>query len=223
MTLLESSPVVSRIERVPGKGEYLVALSDGTALRILKEHLPGSGIEEGVSLSRDRIRELDSIYEYTRAREAALRLLKVRPRTELELRRRFRALRTDRQAADRVVTDLKDRGLVDDRIFARLWIEEKIQRGDCGKIRISRDLEGKGIERGVVAEELKTALSDSKELELAGRLALKKMRRVGGAPAREARRKVYAYLLRRGFTSGAASEGTKMALELAGRTETDEI
>jgi regulatory protein len=215
--------VVSRMERVPRKGEYLVVFSDGTVLRILKRHLPGSGIEEGVSLDRDRIRELDSVYKYARAREAALRLLKVRPRTELEIRRRFRVLRTDRQAADRVVADLKAEGLVDDRVFAKLWIDEKIQRGDCGRIRISRDLEAKGIERAVVAEELKAALSDAKEVDLAGRLALKKMGRLGDVNAQEARRKVYTYLLGRGFTSDSAAEATKRAIELEARTETNEI
>jgi regulatory protein len=215
--------VVSRMERVPRKGEYLVVFSDGTVLRILKRHLPGSGIEEGVSLDRDRIRELDSVYKYARAREAALRLLKVRPRTELEIRRRFRVLRTDRQAADRVVADLKAEGLVDDRVFATLWIDEKIQRGDCGRIRISRDLEAKGIERAVVAEELKAALSDAKEVDLAGRLALKKMGRLGDVNAQEARRKVYTYLLGRGFTSDSAAEATKRAIELEARTETNEI
>lgn len=215
--------MVSRMERVPRKGEYLVVFSDGTVLRILKRHLPGSGIEEGVSLDRDRIRELDSVYKYARAREAALRLLKVRPRTELEIRRRFRVLRTDRQAADRVVADLKAEGLVDDRVFAKLWIDEKIQRGDCGRIRISRDLEAKGIERAVVAEELKAALSDAKEVDLAGRLALKKMGRLGDVNAQEARRKVYTYLLGRGFTSDSAAEATKRAIELEARTETNEI
>lgn len=223
MTLLESSPVVSRLEKVLRKGEYLVVFSDGTEVRILKEHLPGSGIEEGVSLSRDRIRELDSVYGYTRAREAALRLLKVRPRTELELRRRFKALRTDRQIAERVLADLKAIGQVDDRLFARLWIEEKIRKGDSGSMRMRRDLEAKGIERDIVAEELKAALSDAEELELAGRLALRKMGRLGPAPAREERRKVYAYLLRRGFTSEAAAEATRSALDLSGRTDEDEM
>ena len=215
--------MVSRVERVPGKGEYLVTFSDGTEIRVLKEHLPMSGIEEGASFDRDRIRELDTVYKQARTRAAALRLLKVRPRTELELRRRFRALRTDRQVADRVVADLKAEGLIDDRIFARLWIAEKVQRGDCGRFRISRDLEAKGIERDVIAEELGAALSGAKELELAGRLALKKMGRLDGVPAREARRKVYAYLLQRGFASDSAAEATKGALDLSGGTDENEI
>jgi regulatory protein len=223
MALLESSPVISRMERVPRKGEYLVTFSDGTQVRILKDHLAGSGVEEGVSLSRERIRELDSIYRYARAREAAMRLLGVRPRTELEIGRRLRALKTEKRIAERVVADLKAEGLVDDRIFARLWIDEKVQRGDCGSKRISRDLEAKGVERAVIAEELRAALSDARERELAAGLALRKMSRLGRFPEEEKRRKVYAYLLRRGFAPGAAAEAIERAMESEGGTVEDEI
>jgi regulatory protein len=221
--LPDSSPVVSRMETVPRRGEYLVTFSDGTELRILKEHLAASAIEEGASLARDRIRELDSLYRYTRARQAAFRLLKVRPRTEHELSRRLMMLRTDRQVIDRVMADLKAEGRVDDRIFARLWIKEKLQRGDCGRLRIRRDLEAKGIDKVLAAEELKAAMSETDEQELAGRLALKKMARLRGASGKDHGRKVYAYLLRRGFTSGAAGEATRRALELAGGMDEDEI
>lgn len=215
--------MVSRMERVPRRGEYLVKFSDGTELRILKEHLSRTGIEEGASISRDRIAELDAAYKYARARGAALRLLKVRPRTELELRRRLGALRTARDTIERVIGDLKDEGLVDDRIFARLWVKEKLQRGDCGKIRIRRDLEAKGIDLDVVADELSEFFTDAEETELAGPLALKKLKRLGDIPAQEARRRVYTYLLRRGFASDAAAGAARRAVELTGRTDEDEI
>ena len=223
MSLPEPSPVVSRIRKVSRKGEYRVFFSDGTEIRVLKDHLPGSGVEEGASLSRNRIEELDWAYKYAACRNAALRLLKVRPRTELELVRRFRSLGTAPKTAERVMADLKTEGLVDDRVFARLWIEEKARKGDCGRLRLLHDLEAKGIRRDVIAEELDNALSEAGEAEIAGRLALKKLGRLGSLPGVEARRKVYAYLLRRGFASDTAAEASQKALDLAGRTETDEI
>jgi regulatory protein len=215
--------MVSRVERVPRKGEYLITLSNGAELRILKEHLSAAGIEEGASISRERIAELDTAYRYARARQAAMRLLKVRPRTELELRRRLGGLRTARVTIDRVIDDLRHEGHVDDRIFARLWVKEKRQRGDCGKMRIRRDLEAKGIDRDVVADELSGAFSDAEEAELARALARKKMERLGDIPAEEGKRKVYSYLLRRGFASDAAGEAARHAVETSGRTDEHEI
>ena len=214
---------MSRVERVPRKGEYLVIFSDDTRLRVLKEHFAVSGIEEGVSIDRDRIAALDSGYRYARARQAAMRLLKVRPRTEQELRRRFRALRMERETIEGVIGDLKAEGLVDDRIFARLWVKEKLQRGDCGRVRLRRDLETKGIDRDVVADELNRAFSGVRENELAGDLAIKKLRRLGDLRPSEGKRKVYAYLLRRGFTRDAASEAAQRAVEQAGRTAENDI
>ena len=99
----------------------------------------------------------------------------------------------------------------------------ELQRGDCGKMRVRRDLEGRGIERDVVAEELAREFNDERENELAARLAMKKLGRLGNGPASEAKRKVYAYLVRRGFTSEAASQAARHAVEQAGRTDESDI
>jgi regulatory protein len=211
------------LERVPRKGEYLVTFSDGSEVRVLKDHLEAAGIEEGVSVSRERIAELGSVYRDARTRQAAMRLLKVRPRTEFELRRRLGAAGTAPDVVKRVIADLKAEGLVDDRIFARLWIEEKICRGDTGRLRIRRDLETKGITREIIADELDRRLNDEAEGRAAEALAMKKIGRLGSARAREAMQKVYAYLLRKGFASDVASEAARRAAQMACRAGEDEI
>jgi regulatory protein len=223
MALPESSPVVSRLERIPRKGEYLVIFSDGTELRILKDDLEAAGIEEGVSLDRDTIARLDAAYRYARARQAALRLLKVRPRTELELRRRLGALKSGPETANGVIEDLKTEGAVDDRTFTRLWIEEKIRKGDTGRLRILRDLEDKGVPREVVSRQLKESFSRADEAEAARALALKRIGRMGNEPTRVAKEKVFAYLLRRGFASELASEAAREAAQHSRRTDEDEV
>jgi regulatory protein len=211
------------LRKVPGKGEFLVTFSDGTELRVLKDRIAESGIEEGLSVSRERIAELDAEYAYARARQAALRLLRVRPRTELELRRRFSALDCGPVTVRRVIADLKSEGQIDDRIFARLWVREKLQRGDSGRIKIRRDLEAKGISREVIADELRRFFSDDDEARVAEALAVKKIGRLAGTSGSEAMRRVYTHLLRRGFTSDTASGAARRAAEIAGRTDDDEI
>jgi regulatory protein len=217
MSGLQASPLVTAIERIPRKGEYLVRLSDGSELRILKDHLSQFGVEEGDALDPGTVREIRLAYTHTRAREAALRLLRVRPRTEMELRRRFKRNGVDARTADRIVRDLKQEGLVDDRTFARLWIEEKIAKGDCGRMRIENDLISKGIDRESVIEEIDRSFSGAKELEVAKGLALKRLMRGGGGSSSAVRNKVYAYLLRRGFASDVATEALGYALDALGR------
>jgi regulatory protein len=214
---------VSRLERIPRKGEYLATFSDGTQVRILKDHLAETGIEEGVTMGRQRIAELGAAYDYARAREGALRLLRVRPRTELELRRRLGVRWPGPGTVGRVVADLRSEGLIDDRVFARLWVREKLQRGDCGRMRIRHDLEAKGIDREVIAEELDRSYSRAEEVRVAAALAMKKMRRLSDTPAGETVRKVYAYLLRKGFDSDAAAQAARQAAVPAGRTDDDDM
>ena len=84
-------------------------------------------------------------------------------------------------------------------------------------------LEVKGIDREVVADELGKAFTGARETELAGDLALKKLKRMGDVPAGEGKRKVYAFLLRRGFGSDVAAEAARRAIELVGRTDEDEV
>ena len=209
----ESAPIVSRVERVPRRSEYLLRLSDGSDLRILKEHLSQFGIEEGRRISQQTILEVRFAYDYAKARQHTLRLLKTRPRTEGELRKDFARRSIPAVISDRLIDDLKHEGLIDDRLFAELWIKEKIGRGTSGKKRILSDLQAKGINRAILEEELAEKYSDAKEVEIARGLASKRLARLEDLPAGVRRRRVYNYLLGRGFGSDVAAEATGFALE----------
>jgi regulatory protein len=216
MARCQATPTVSAVEKVPRKKEYLLRLSDG----VLEEHLSRFALEEGRPLGEDTRREVADSYEYAKAREIALRLLKARPRTEEELRRRFRKSDLKPRMWTRVLEDLKAEGHVDDRVFAQLWIKEKIARAGSGRQRISSDLRSKGIDRTTVEEEIAGNYDDGEEAEIARQLALKRLARLESLPVAVMRRRVYGLLLRRGFGPGVASAALKAALESIGGEET---
>jgi len=211
MTGFESSPVVSVVERVPRKSEYLVKLSDGSEIRVLEDHLGRFGIEEGTPVDRAQIEAIESAYAYGKAREAALRLLRVRPRTEEELRRQLRARKIPGGASDRLIEDLKAEGQVDDRVFARLWITEKLSRGTHGRKLLEHELRTKGIKREVLEEVLARDYSAEAETEVARELALKRLSKFGHMPEAARRRRVFGHLLRRGFASEVAADAVDHA------------
>jgi regulatory protein len=213
MVGFESSPVVSVIERVPRKSEYLIRFSDGSEIKVLEEHLSRFRLEEGACVDQATIEEIDFTYAYGKSRQAALRLLKVRPRTEDELRQRFRTKGVAADVSDRLIADLKAQGLVDDRVFARLWVEEKISRGTHGKKLIRRELQKKGIDVEILEEELSRAYSDAKEIDAAKHLALKRVSRLNGITMKAAKQRVYNHLLMRGFPAHAAREAAEYAVE----------
>ena len=213
MAGFESSPVISVVERIPRKSEYLIRFSDGSEIRVLEEHLGKFGLVEGACVDQVVIAEIGFAYAYGKARQAVLRLLKVRPRTESELRQRFRSKGIPGDVSDRLVADLKAQGLVDDRLFARLWIEEKISRGTHGKKLIRRQLQKRGINAEVLEQELARMYSDAKEIEVAKRLALKRLSRLKDIKTKTTEQRLYNHLVMRGFASDVASEATGYAIE----------
>jgi regulatory protein len=213
MSEWQSSLTVVRVERVPRRKEYLVRLSDDTVLRVLEQHLSQFSLGEGVHLDDNTVTEIKSSYEHSKARESALRLLKVRPRTAEELRRALKRRAFPQKVADRVIDDLKEAGLVDDRVFTRLWIKEKLGRGGSGRRLISQQLYEKGIDRTTVEEEIALNYADGKEIELAREAAVKRLARVKGLPSDLKKRRVYRYLISHGFESGIASEAAEFALQ----------
>ena len=220
MARCQATPTVSAVEKVPRKKEYCLRLSDGSTIRVLEEHLARPGLEVGAVLDDDTRREVTDSYEYAKAREIALRLLKARPRTEEELKRRFRKTDLRLKVWERVIRDLKDEGQVNDRVFAELWIKEKIARAGSGRRRIASDLRSKGIDRAVVDEEIARNYADTEEVRIARELALSRMARLGSAPPAVARRRLYGLLLRRGFEPDIATAALDEAIESAGREET---
>ena len=100
-----------------------------------------------------------------------------------------------RSALDRAVAA----GLLDDRQFARSYTEVKSARGR-GPARLLRDLLAMGVDRGVAEEAIAAAWAvEGKEAEATLALARKRAGQLGDIPRPAKRRRLLAYLARRGF------------------------
>jgi regulatory protein len=206
MVEFESSPLVSIVKRTPRKSEYLVELSDGSKMRVLEEQVDRFNLVEGACIDQATLEEIDFTYEYGKAKQAVKRLLEVRPRTETEIRRRLVQRKTPGDVLGRLVEDLRAEGILDDRVFARLWIEEKIARGTHGRRLIRHDLQKRGIHKEVLEEELARLYSVARELENASGLARKQLLKHKKVDGRLRRQRVFGYLQRRGFAADVATE-----------------
>jgi regulatory protein len=216
MVRRDSSPTISRVDKIPRRKEYLVSLSDGTTITALEDHVVRFALAVGTRIGQDTLREIDECCEYARVRESALRLLKVRPRTEHELRRRLGVKQRSPRVLEKLIGDLKREGLVDDRLFADLWIQEKIARASSGRRLIIRDLERKGIERAVIDEQLKRNYDPAREAEIARGVAARKIARLAELPEKVRRQRAFEHLLRRGFEADIASAAVLYALSSPG-------
>lgn len=132
------------------------------------------------------------------ALDAAVRLLSYRPRSESEVRRRLVG-RFEQPLIDAAVVRLTEQGLLDDAAFARFWRQNRERHRPKGGSAIRWELLRMGVSREVVEE----ALNGLDEEENAYRASCGFLRRLGGADYGTFRRKLVAYLHRRGFGSEA--------------------
>jgi len=136
-----------------------------------------------------------------RARRAALRLLKFRPRSESELKGRLLEKGFGEETLQPVVEELKRKGLLDDARFARYFVESQRLSRPVGKRLLVNRLRAKGIEPHLASEAVDAGTQGQDELELARQLASKRMGVLEGISREAAQRRLFGYLSRRGFSS----------------------
>lgn len=174
-------------------------------------------LREGDTVSPGR---LDSLLEkdaHWKARESALRLLAYRACSRAEIRRRLYQKGFAAPVVERCVARLLEEGLVDDESFARAYVRDTVRSRPRGRLGMSRELRRKGVGEELVRRAVDEVMEEegTSETGLAVETAARWVRRqrlevlrglLAGAhrPERErARRRLYGYLDRRGFSGDA--------------------
>jgi len=150
----------------------------------------------GQKLTSDEIVELQLKDEVERSYERALNFLSYRPRSEEEVRRNLRKKDVDEQVIEVVMGRLTRAGLVDDREFARYWVDNRARFNPRGLRGLRYELRRKGVSYDVIDE----ALSCFDASAAASKVAEAGARRLSREPPDDFRRKLKAYMARRGFS-----------------------
>ncbi len=153
-------------------------------------------LQVGQMLSDDDIARLQVRDQVEQTYERALNFLSYRPRSEHEVRRNLRKKDVEDEVIEMVVERLTRAGLLDDQEFARFWVENRMQFNPRGARALRYELRRKGISDSIIAD----ALSDLDVETAARQVAETGARRLVHLEPREFRRKLGAYMARRGFS-----------------------
>jgi regulatory protein len=184
----------------------LLTLSDGRRLCIDAEQIARSGLASGEAIEGALLDRLKTRDLYLRARQTAVRLLAIRPRSAAELRTGLqRRGITDRQIRA-VLRDLTAAGYLDDMAFARGWITGRMTSCLSGVKRLRWELREKGVPPPIIEQAIQEAFEGdgaaAVEVRCARALIARRLSAYHGlAPDRRARR-VAGLLERRGFAAG---------------------
>lgn len=170
--------------------------------------LTSPGRPQGHGLASDSQSHRPQSHSPEKAREYAFLLLKFRLRSEKELEQRLRQKGFSEELSRETVNFLKDRDFIDDRVFAKGWVSSRLKR-PFGLRRIKQELIQKGLDKETIAETLDQAKEGYDESSIIRLLAERRFSKLKGIEPLKAKQRVYAYLMRRGFSPDLISNAVK--------------
>src|SRR5919204_1423088 len=133
-------------------------------------------VRVGQPISELKTAELLHQDEQARAFETALAFLSYRPRSEREIRDRLARKDVPGPIVEAVIERLKGLKLVDDREFARYWVEQRQTHRPRGARLLRLELRRKGIDAEMSSEVLEQSEESEDPAEAAYRAGLRKAR-----------------------------------------------
>ncbi len=137
--------------------------------------------------------------------DKALKLISLRPRSKKEITGKLQFLGikkgTPPKILEKVIQDLEDRGLINDREFILWWKEQRDTFRPKGTRLLKMELRNKGIDSRLIDEVLEESENiQSHEFELALSLAQKRASKIDYFPIKQQKEKIAGLLSRRGFS-----------------------
>jgi regulatory protein len=194
-------PVLTALEPDPRRPGTLRVEVDGTRFGAVPAELArAAGLAVGRVVDAELHERLTAAADAEAAFRTLLRALERRSFARADLGRRLIRKGHPRAAVEAAIERAVGLGLLDDPAFALTYVQTRAARGR-GPSRLTRDLMAMGVERSVIDRALAAEWpegSDRSRVPLA--LAAKRAAQLGDLPRPVKRRRVLAYLARRGFS-----------------------
>lgn len=196
---------ITAIEEQKRRRERVTIFLDGrfafsVGRGVVEEH----GLHPGQVLSDSRVEELAAADLVGKCLNAALRLLSYRPRSEAEIRTRL-SRRFYMETIEGVILRLRERQMIDDVAFATFWREQRDSFSPRSRRLLKAELRNKGIDRELIDE----VLDGIDDEESAYRAAQKRVHTLAKEDYETFKRKLGAFLRRRGFSYEVVNHTTE--------------
>jgi regulatory protein len=200
-------PVLTALEPDPRRPGTLRVDLDGVRFGAVPAELArAAGLAVGSAVDEAMHERLTAAADAEAAFRTLLRALERRSFARADLGRRLVRKGHPRPAVEAAVERAAGLGLLDDAAFAQSYIQTRAARGR-GPARLTRDLLAMGIERSLIDRGIAAEWpegNDRSRVPLA--LATKRVAQLGDLPRPTKRRRVLAYLARRGFAGRDITE-----------------
>ena len=187
-------------------GAVLLEIDGARFGAVPRELVGGEGLTVGRVVDAELQQRLGAAADIEAAYRTVLRCLELRSYACRDLGRRLLRKGHPRQAVEAALERATGLGLLDDAAYARGYVQTRTARGR-GPSRLIRDLLAMGVQRSLIDCALAAEWpegSDRSSVPLV--LATKRAAQLGPLPRQTKRRRVLAYLARRGFSGREVTE-----------------
>lgn len=164
----------------------------------------------GQTLSDEAITALQDKDAIVQAVDHAVRFLSYRPRSIEEIRQNLTKRGCDETVITLALERLTHLGYVDDLQFARFWVENRDTFKPRGAVALRHELRQKGVPDAIIQQVLDETLD---EADAAYRAAEQRSHRFRGSTQQDFKRKLGAFLQRRGFQYSSVSQALDQLIE----------
>lgn len=179
------------------KQKYRIFLDGESAFTVYKGELSRYHLEEGAVLPPEVYEELVNGVLKKRATLRAMHILERTDKTEAQLRKKLEESEYPKEAVESAIAYVTSYGYLDDRRYAKHYIEWKKQ--GKGKARLKMELAQKGISREIIEEVLEsTDFGETREMI---RQIILKKRKTNIPMNEKEKQRLYGFLMRKGFPS----------------------
>ena len=156
------------------------------------------GLRIGLETEEIVVRKLMAADEMVRARDYALELLLIQTYTKQQMIEALEKSGFCGHVANETIENLEHLGHIKDEKYARNWVKNRRRARPTSKWIMRRELTNQGVDNST-SERVLAEINDADETALALQVARKQVNRYRGLEAQVARRRLYGFLVRRGF------------------------
>lgn len=166
-------------------------------------------------IDEDKLKQILEDLVYSKAREKSFRLLSSKARTEKELFYKLIEKEYSQEVSEKIVLEMKSYKYLDDEVYAKNYLKEKMNFKGEGVNKIKFSLSQKGISKNIIDELFQEYDFYDEQLEKVKELIGIKTRRIDLSEITDKeKQKVYNFLLRRGYTYSVINEAFKQIFEM---------
>lgn len=209
---------ITMVERQKGnKHRYNIFVGGEYAFSVHEDIMIKYRLLKGEAVNQEELEGILRDDERHQAYMEAIRYIGRRPRSKKEVQHHLKLKGYDPERIGETVDRLQKERYLDDEAFAKLWTENRIVSQKKGRRWVEMELSQKGVDDGDIASAF-SSIDPEEELTGALEIGRKKWRITGGEPF-DKRRKVMAFLLRRGYSNELVSRVIRQLALTVGEDE----